>query len=315
MFRLTDREALVGSRPFFGVLAQLVERLNGIEEVRGSNPLGSTTPPESGFRAHVEISFGKAFFRKVLRCHLRVRTRIDRNTVSNCCSFYRSSIGKKIIVAVTGAMLIGFVIMHLIGNLQFFAGPAVINEYGTKLRHLPFGLLWVMRLGLLAVAVAHIVTTILLVKENRAAKGQGYAKSNSVQAKLATRIMALSGIILLSYIVFHILHFTTHNVDVAYATWKDGEHHDVYRMLVAGFSNVGISAFYILAMVLLAMHLSHGAASLFQTLGIRTKKMSCTLGLCAQVVAWVVCAGYISIPVAVLAGEYDKAHIEQAAKK
>lgn len=211
-------------------------------------------------------------------------------------------------------MLIGFVVMHLIGNLQFFAGPQVINEYGTKLRHLPFGLLWVMRLGLLGVAVAHIATTIILIKENRAAKGEGYVKKSSVQSKLATRIMALSGIILLSYIVFHILHLTTHSVNPDFANWKDGEHHDVYRMLVSGFSNVGVSIFYIVAMVLLAMHLSHGASSLFQTLGIRTKKLACTLGIAAQVLAWVVCAGYISIPVAVLAGKYDVEHIKRAGK-
>jgi succinate dehydrogenase / fumarate reductase cytochrome b subunit len=234
--------------------------------------------------------------------------------VSNCCSFYRSSIGKKTVVAVTGAMLIGFVIMHLIGNLQFFAGPKVINEYGTKLRHLPFGLLWVMRIGLLGVAVAHIATTIILIRENRAAKGQGYAMKSSVQSKVATKLMALSGIVLLSYIVFHLLHFTTHSITPAFAGWKDGEDHDVYRMLVAGFSNIGISAFYIIAMVLLAMHLSHGASSLFQTLGIRTKTLSCILGLGAQVLAWVVCAGYISIPLAVLAGKYDKAHVERAGK-
>jgi succinate dehydrogenase / fumarate reductase, cytochrome b subunit len=235
--------------------------------------------------------------------------------IVNCCSFYRSSIGKKWVVAVTGAMLIGFVVAHLIGNLQFFAGPAVINEYGTKLRHLPFGGLWLMRAGLLAVAVLHIVTTIILVKQNRAAKGQGYAKKSSAQTKLATRLMALSGILLLSYAVFHLAHFTTHNVDPTYAGWKDGEHHDVYRMLVAGFSNVGISVFYIVAMVLLAMHLSHGAASLFQTLGLRTKALSCCLGCCAQAFAWIVCAGYISIPVAVLAGKYDKEHIARMNEK
>ena len=171
-----------------------------------------------------------------------------------------------------------------------------------------------MRLGLLGVAVAHIATTIILIKENRAAKGSGYVKKSSVQSKLATRIMALSGIILLSYIVFHILHFTTHSVNTDFAKWMDGEHHDVYRMLVSGFSNVGVSVFYIVAMVLLAMHLSHGASSLFQTLGIRTKKLACTLGIGAQVLAWVVCAGYISIPVAVLLGKYDKAHIERAGK-
>jgi succinate dehydrogenase / fumarate reductase cytochrome b subunit len=215
-------------------------------------------------------------------------------------------------VAVTGAMLLFFVIFHLIGNLQFFADPHVINEYGTKLRHLPFGALWVLRIGMLAAVLLHIVTTLMLVKENRAAKGVGYEFKANVQAKVATRLMALSGIILLSYIVFHLLHFTTHSINTDFATWKagkDGEDHDVYRMLVSGFSNKAISIFYIVAMVLLAMPLSHGAASLFQTLGLRTKRLACCLGLCAQIFAWALCVGYVSIPVAVLAGFYDKDYI------
>jgi succinate dehydrogenase / fumarate reductase cytochrome b subunit len=242
------------------------------------------------------------------------RTHFEKPLVNRCCSFFRSSVGKKLLVAITGLMLIGFVVVHMIGNLQFFAGPHVINEYGTKLKHLPFGGLWVLRIGLLGVALLHIFTTLMLVKENRAAKGQGYVKKASVQAKVATRLMALSGIILLSYIVFHLLHFTTHTISPQFAGWKNGEDHDVYRMIVAGFSNVGISIFYIVAMVLLAMHLSHGAASLFQTLGLRTKKMACCIGLCAQVFAWVICAGYVSIPVAVMAGFYDKKHIKDASE-
>ena len=211
-------------------------------------------------------------------------------------------------------MLIGFVVVHMLGNLQFFAGPHVINEYGTKLKHLPFGGLWVLRIGILAAVLLHIFTTLMLVKENRAAKGRGYVKKASVQAKVATRLMALSGIILLSYIVFHLLHFTTHTINSDYAKWMDGEDHDVYRMIVAGFSNVGVSIFYIVAMVLLAMHLSHGAASLFQTLGLRTKRLACCLGLCAQIFAWVLCAGYVSIPVAVMAGLYDKKYIASASE-
>ena len=218
-------------------------------------------------------------------------------------------------VAVTGLILLAFVVGHLLGNLQFFAGPHVINEYGTKLRHLPFGGLWVVRIGMLAAVILHIVTTIMLVIENRKAKGAGNVFKANVQAKIATRLMALSGIILLSYIVFHLLHFTTHTINPAYANWKDGEDHDVYRMIVTGFSNKAISIFYIVAMVLLAMHLSHGAASLFQTLGLRTKKMACRLGLCAQVFAWVICAGYVSIPVAVLAGFYDKGYIARKGGK
>ena len=229
--------------------------------------------------------------------------------MNHCCSFFRSSVGKKFIVAVTGAMLLGFVIVHLIGNLQFFAGPHVINEYGTKLRSLPFGGLWVFRIVMLVAVLLHIVTALILVKENRAAKGQRYERKASVQAKVATRLMALSGIILLSYIVFHLLHFTTHSVNPDYAKWKDGPHHDVYRMIIAGFSNKAIAIFYIVAMVLLAMHLSHGAASLFQTLGIRTKKLACCLGLCAQILAWTLCAGYVSIPVAVMVGRYDRTYV------
>ncbi len=232
--------------------------------------------------------------------------------MNSCCTFLRSSIGKKLLVAITGVILIAFVIGHLLGNLQFFAGPHVINEYGTKLRHLPFGGLWVVRIGMIAAVLLHIFTTLMLVKENRAAKGAGYQFKASVQAKVATRLMALSGIILLSYIVFHLLHFTTHTINSDYAHWMDGEDHDVYRMIVAGFSNKAVAIFYIVAMVLLAMHLSHGAASLFQTLGLRTKKMACRLGLCAQIFAWVICAGYVSIPVAVLTGFYDKKHIGNA---
>lgn len=215
-------------------------------------------------------------------------------------------------VAVTGLILLGFAIGHLLGNLNFFFGHQAINEYGTKLKELPFGLLWVARAGLLAAVVAHIVTTLILVKQNRAAKGTPYACHASVQAKLATRLMALSGILLLSYIVFHLLHFTGHNINPAYATWHDGKHHDVYRMLVAGFSNVGVSLFYIVAMLLLGLHLSHGAASLFQTMGLRTQKLAKSLSLGAQALAWALCLGYISIPAAVLVGAYDKAYIAQA---
>jgi succinate dehydrogenase / fumarate reductase cytochrome b subunit len=224
------------------------------------------------------------------------------------------------VVAVTGVLLIVFVIFHLIGNLQFFFGPKIINEYGTHLRDLPFGLLWVLRIGLLAAVLAHIITTIVLVKENRAARGTPYAFKASVQAKLATRLMAVSGILVLSYIVFHLLHFTTHNINPAFAEYHyvDPEsgstfkHHDVYRMLVYGFSNVWISVFYIIAMVLLANHLSHGTSSLFQTLGLRTKKLATTLGVGAQIFAWALCIGYSSIPLAVMAGAYDKAYIASA---
>ena len=194
-------------------------------------------------------------------------------------------------------MLIGFVVMHLIGNLQFFAGPQVINEYGTKLRHLPFGLIWVMRLGLLGVAVAHIATTIILIKGNRAAKGEGYVKKSSVQSRLATRIMALSGIILLSYIVFHILQFTTGTVHPS--VWVAG---DPYGNVIRAFHVPWVVALYVVSMAAVGLHLFHGTWSSFRSLGLVKPSEHALRHKTSLLVAGLVWLGFTIIPLAIFAG-------------
>ena len=217
-------------------------------------------------------------------------------------TFTKSSIGKKWIVALTGLAMFLFVIGHVTGNLQFFLGPEAINHYGQLLRIWP-ELLWVIRLSLLACLVLHVIFTMLVVIENRKARPQKYARQATVQAKLSTKLMAVSGILLLAFIVFHLAHFTTHSVDPAFHGFKDEKgRHDVYRMLVVAFSNPVMAGSYALAMIFLCSHLSHGAWSWLQTLGLRTKNISEGVNRGAAILAVVLALGYVSIPAAVLMG-------------
>src|SRR5438067_3717406 len=227
--------------------------------------------------------------------------------------FYKSSIGKKWIVALTGLVLIAYVIGHLIGNLQIFLpaqeGVRQINKYGHFLHSLGVGL-WLVRIFLLVCFVLHIVTTIKLAAENRAARPQPYAVVKREQASLAGRTMVMSGLIVLCFVIFHVLHFTTHTV--AAAGFKDlqpvplaahvpGESGwDVYGMVIRGFQNPFASGFYILGMILLCMHLSHGFGSFFQTLGLNSKRAAPLLVNGGRALAVLICIGYISIPIAVM---------------
>ena len=217
-------------------------------------------------------------------------------------TFTKSSIGKKWIVALTGLVMFLFVIGHVSGNLQFFLGPEAINHSGQLLRIWP-ELLWVVRLVLLACLILHVVFTMLMVIENRKARPQKYACQTTVQARLSTKLMALSGVLLLVFILFHLAHFTTHSVDRSFDAFKDEKgRHDVYRMLVVAFSNPVMAASYALAMIFLCSHLSHGAWSWLQTLGLRTKKVSEGVNRGARILALVLAVGYVSIPAAVLMG-------------
>ncbi len=244
-------------------------------------------------------------------------------------SFYQSSIGKKLLVAVTGILLVLFVIGHMLGNLQIYLGPDWINSYAYKLQDLG-PLLWIIRLGLLAVVVVHIVCTIQLTLENRAARPEKYAVHAPTKSTLYSRTMAISGLIVLAFIIFHLLHFTVrvipgHEYSKGDIVFADGtkrpahieldkkwglklhevephEAHNTFDMMVAGFSYWYISAFYLVAMTLLFMHLSHGVASIPQTLGIRNKHWADFLSITGRAVAWIVYAGFISIPIAVLLG-------------
>ena len=215
--------------------------------------------------------------------------------------YYNSSIGKKCIVALTGIVLIGYVIGHLIGNLQIFISPEQINWYGEKL-HSMGPLLWVIRAFLLACFVVHILTTILLAIQNRKARPDRYAVKKSIRTTAAARTMILSGLILLCFVIIHLLQFTARPEGLVQSYYQPDGHTDIYKMLVIGFSNPLTAGFYILCMFLLCMHLSHGFSSFLQTLGLNSKKVFHLLETGGKLLAWLIFAGYSSIVVSVFLG-------------
>ncbi|MDB2673990.1 succinate dehydrogenase cytochrome b subunit, partial [Akkermansiaceae bacterium] len=185
-------------------------------------------------------------------------------SASSCSlfAFVKSSIGRKIIVAVTGLALVLFLAGHLTGNLLIFAGRDAFNDYAQFLHEVFHGAgVWIARVGLLACFVAHIWFTVLLTKENKTARKK-YANQATVQAPKSSLIMIWSGLTILAFVIFHLLHFTV----------KAGTDYASFMQVIVGFSNPLVVIFYVIAMTLLCSHLSHGVASIFQTLGLRTKK-------------------------------------------
>lgn len=223
--------------------------------------------------------------------------------MTNIAAFHRSSVGRKIIVAVTGVILILFVIGHLLGNLQIFLGPEWINGYAQHLHDLG-PLLWIIRIFLTIVVLLHIYYTIRLAAENRRARPERYRRKDIVKASFASRTMVMSGLIILAFVVYHLLQFTVRTTDPRFARLPLDPlgHYDVYSMMVLGFSSPLISGFYILAVFLLALHLSHGSSSFFQSLGLNNQKLAPRLARGGQIFAWLLFFGYGSIPAAVLLG-------------
>jgi succinate dehydrogenase / fumarate reductase cytochrome b subunit len=223
--------------------------------------------------------------------------------VRSFAGFYRSSIGKKMIVAITGLILMLFVISHLLGNLQIFLGPRSVNDYAQHLRDLG-ALLWLVRIVLLVAVILHIYFTIQLAIENRRARPHDYKKKDYVKATFASRHMVVSGLIVLAFIIYHLAHFTVRTTDRRFALLKADPlgHYDVYSMMVYGFQNVYVSAFYVIGLFLLTLHLTHGASSFFQSLGLNDKKLTPRFAFGARIFAWLLFLGYTSIPVAILLG-------------
>src|SRR5438309_11608412 len=218
-------------------------------------------------------------------------------------TFYRSSVGKKMIVAITGIILILFVIGHLLGNLQIFLGPDWINGYSQHLRDLG-PILWIIRIFLLTTVIVHIYVTIRLAIDNRRARPKAYIEKEHVKATFASRHMLMSGLIVLAFIIYHIAHFTVRITDARFALLKPDPlgHYDVYSMMVYGFQSYLVSGFYVLGLFLLTLHLSHGSSSFFQSLGLNDKKLTPRLALGGRIFAWLLFAGYTSIPIAILLG-------------
>jgi succinate dehydrogenase / fumarate reductase cytochrome b subunit len=214
-----------------------------------------------------------------------------------------SSIGKKILMALTGLALFGFVVGHMVGNLQIFLGPDVLNGYAAFLKSKP-ALIWGARIGLLACVALHIICAIALTKENRKAAASSDNPSRTAhKASYASRTMIWSGLIVLTFILYHLAHFTVGWIDGEYLTFRDTQgRHDVYQMVVRGFSNVGVSLFYVASMFLLCTHLSHGMSSLFQSLGVRNKQNEKLFDTVAKLSAAIIFVGNCSIPFFVLTG-------------
>ena len=227
--------------------------------------------------------------------------------LATAARFYGSSIGKKVIVALSGIVLVLFLAGHLTGNLLMYAGQDPMNDYAEFLHGMAHGAgIWIARIGLIVALVLHVSTTLQLVRMNRAARGTEYAKKNTVQASFSSRIMVVSGLTILSFVVFHILHFTArvgNDYDSIIQTMPDGTtRHDVYSMVITGFQFWPTVLFYVIAMALLCSHLGHGVASIFQTLGLSSDKSWPLIRKAGTAFAIVIFLGFVSIPVAVMLG-------------
>ena len=209
--------------------------------------------------------------------------------------FYDSTIGKKVVMAVSGIALFGFVIAHLLGNLQFFEGPEKMNAYGRFLRIEP-ALLWAARLGLLAMVLAHIWSSIQLALRKQQARPVGYVKKKAIASSYASRTMYWSGPIIAVFVIYHLLDFTFGTLNPGY---REGA---VYENIVRSFSHPIVGIFYIVAMAMLCTHLWHGLWSVFQTLGLASPTHTPAIKRLAGIISILIFLGFSSIPLAVLTG-------------
>jgi succinate dehydrogenase / fumarate reductase cytochrome b subunit len=224
---------------------------------------------------------------------------------SRIAALWSSVIGKKVVMAVTGAVLVLFVIGHMVGNLKIFSGAEEINAYSRFLREVgwpEFGygqLLWLVRSVLFVSAILHITAAVQLTRMNWQARPVGYETRKNVETSWGAVTMRWGGLLLAVFIVFHLFHFTGGRVGFEPGQF---EHLMVYQNVVAGFQNVPIALFYIVAMGALCFHLDHGIWSMLQTLGWVNKDNTNSLRMVSRIVALTIFAGFISVPISVLAG-------------
>ena len=220
-------------------------------------------------------------------------------------TFWSTVIGKKVVMALTGAVLVGFVIAHMLGNLKMFSGPNEINAYARFLREVGspvFGygqLLWILRIVLVVCVMLHITAAIQLTRMSWAARPLGYSVKRNVETTFAARLMRWGGVLLVGFVVVHLLHLTG-----GFVGFRAGQftHLAVYQNVVAAFAVWPVALFYIVAMAALGLHLSHGIWSMLQTLGWSTARNAAALKIFSRVIGIVVFAGFTSIPLAVMAG-------------
>ena len=234
-----------------------------------------------------------------------------RGAVPFLWAFFDSSVGAKITVALSGLGLVTFSIFHMIGNLKVFSGPDAINGYASFLKHDLGALIWLARAGLLGIFVLHLVLAIRLTLRSKAARPVPYAHPGSVQATVSSRTMIWSGAVVGLFVLFHLAHFTfawVHGAEdstgkfVNYTELKDAKgRHDVYRMIVAGFTTPWLSVLYIIAQFALFVHLLHGIQSAFQTLGLKNSRFRQAVRLLGFATAATILLGNLAIVIGVWA--------------
>lgn len=220
---------------------------------------------------------------------------------STLATLWRSTVGKKAVMAVSGAIMLAFLVAHMLGNLKIFFGPGDFNAYAAWLRTIGEPVLhyawflWVMRAGLAAAVVLHAVTAYQLSRRDRAARPVGYAHRRA-PASYATRTMRWGGVILALFIVWHILDLTTLTLN------PRGEAGHPYQNVVADFRVWWVDVIYIVAMLALGLHVRHGFWSAAQTLGVNSPRRNRGLRLAADALALALTAGFVAVPVSVMTG-------------
>jgi succinate dehydrogenase / fumarate reductase cytochrome b subunit len=218
--------------------------------------------------------------------------------------FLRSNIGLKILMAITGVVMFGYLVGHVSGNMLVFRGPKAINDYSAFLHHAT-GLLWGTRLVLLGSVAIHLWATVRFLALKKEARPVDYGMKVPHGTTWAARTMYWSGPVIALFIIYHLLHLTTGTAHPHFHEIKVGDEVvgvDVYRNLVVGFQSVPASLIYIVAMLAIALHLSHGLWSMLQTIGVNRPNWECALRCIAVVCAVIICGGFIAVPVSVLFG-------------
>jgi len=217
-------------------------------------------------------------------------------------SLYRTSVGKKFYMAVSGAILIGFLVAHMVGNLKMYMGPEAFNHYAEFLREVGYPILphmaglWIFRVVLLVCVGLHMLSAWQVYLQSRSARGGKYTKEESLLFSYASRTMRWGGVIIATFVFYHILHFT---VGSAHPDFVAG---DAYGNVVHGFQNLWVAGFYILALVMITFHVYHGLWSAFQTVGANHPKYNPFRRPLALVLALVLLGGFLTVPVGVMVG-------------
>jgi len=214
---------------------------------------------------------------------------------SKAVRFYDSTIGKKAVMAVTGLILFGFLIAHMLGNLQIFIGAEQMDHYSATLHAIP-ELLWAVRILLLISVLAHIWSWLALSANNKAARPVGYQKPATIQASVGSRTMSLTGPIIAAFVIIHLLHLTT-------GTIHPGPFVELHAFenVVHGFTPP-FALFYIIVMLMIGTHLSHGIWSMFQSVGFNHPKYTPMIKKFSAVFSWILVGGFIAVPLSVLLG-------------